>query len=227
MVPMVKRGNELPWVDKDIVNASYRRITEKIPEETICRNPDQINFDTLTYDDFRDLQTAIEVIGLKNNMYQEKGFYDNRNHVKEEIWKFIYGRMGSLAAIFDFVVKSRNPELWTTSPYNVFLSRTSHKGMTEMSILKASVILKHYIDMGLKIEPENLFTIHRIVNKIPYWEFGNAIPVGLDLYDPKQFERANALRKKEIIIQDKFINSIFKDQNYAAAYDLIKERDDK
>ena len=230
--PMIKvNDSSIPsfvrWIDEDYVDQAYKRITAKISEETICRDALSIDFNTLVYDNYRDLVTAFERIGLKNDMYKEHSFYNNKHIIAARVQDYIFDCMGEIKPIFEYVTKTQKPEFWVDYPWTKLISRTINKGYTEMSILKATVIIKHYTDNPIEFIPENFDRIKRILTYTPYWEFGFENRVyGWD-ESPKKFRIANKARAKEIAAQDLFVNAVLKDNDFEYAYDLIKDRDDK
>lgn len=237
-MPMIKVNNSLPsfvrWVDEDIIDDAYARIIAKVPEEDLCFAADRIDFSTFDYDDYRDLQTALNRIGLKEEMYKRRGFYNNKTIVKNKIQDFLFSCMNNgptpgndpLKQSMDYLAKVTKYEVWVDNPYNVLLNRTVNKGYSEMALLKGAIILVHYMGL-IPFAPEHFQKYHRILSYTPYWSFGHE---DLDFdwdKDVESFNKANASRKKEIFAQETFIDLVLREKDYETAYNFIKDRDDK
>ena len=228
-MPSIKVNNpDIPewavWEDDKNIDNCFIAITRKIPEEIFCRHPQDIDWPSFKYKDWRNLATAIDKIGVTNQMYNEKGFYSNKKFIEEKINEQLPILFKSVWDEMQFFHKKFKPEYWVSYPYISLLSRTHNKGYQQMKVLMSAVVLKHLIATKTTVDINSVNMISKLLN-------GDIIPGGFYAYhhrpgifeDKAVFDEANREQKNEIRLQDTFINLICRDNDVEAAYYFLEK----
>lgn len=181
----------------------------------------------MEYEQIRDAATFIDTFS-KYYTFDKDIYYAKYSLVKNNLNDWFDAHLSAnMLALYNFFDSSYNTEKWGGERRYALLTRNNNKGYSEMSCLKAAVRFQHLQDEN----PKLLTSIGsaKLLSKYlrtPYWGFG----AERNLYDydsdtEEGFRICNRMRKKEILLQDKFIDAIFIDKDINKAYDIMPESD--
>jgi len=174
----------------------------------------------------RDAITFIDTIGYRQEYY-ERIDYKQKQSIVVLCNDFFNSLLSEqVLQLYNYFDKKFNKEKWNGECRYKLLDRTSNKGYTEISCLKAAVRFAWFMRTHETIKT-GIFeaeTLSKLIDRTPYWEFDHGTDYSLDIDNPQDFIKANEERKLEIAAQDKFVNLVINDK-IIEAYEMLPDKD--
>ena len=220
----------MKWEDEIIVDSILETINHRY---IINRLQDYI--DKISQPSFytrENLSAVRDAITFINEIGYRQEYYENINYGTKKIIvdlcnKYFDSLLSKqILELYNYFDKKFNKEKWNDECRFKLLDRTSNKGYTEMSCLKAAVRFAWFMRTHVTIKT-GIFeaeTLSKLIDRTPYWEFDHGTDYSLDVDNPRDFFKANKERKLEIEAQDKFINLVINDK-IIEAYEMLPDKD--
>ncbi|AXF52275.1 MAG: hypothetical protein [Caudoviricetes sp.] len=226
---MFKQKSFVKWEDEII---SERIMRKNLDPLMILSMPKEKFITRKNYNLIRDIVTMLDYASYHFNYLndKQKHWYESRNLIERKLNKIFDYLMSNSLRVYDAFDEMFNKEKKYAGErrFNL-LNRTNRKGWREISVLKQTCWYLYYIN-NLSNHDQILFNdpteLKRIFTSPLSGSFRNEeLEISDELYDesPEIFKEFNRKRKKIIETQDKFVDLMVFENNFNAAYKMIKD----
>ncbi len=206
------------FASDEIETECFNLIQNVIPHDIlISYDVDEIDFSKLSYENYRQLQTAMNAMDYMR-LGTDSKLLEKKHLIKKKISEYLTGLMQEARVwdLFKFVEKGRI-EYWRDYPYNCLLCKAACD-YTVLSYFKTAVVLRHHIDSGLTVTDDNIKFVNNLLNRTIYHNFHKTDDLTYNSDNYEEFVVAKERSYRALSYRNIFIDRVLHDKDIDAAY---------